>query len=348
MLIIGFDEMSINASSPVVRDIQENNIGGVILFDLNLRRAVVDEAGKETPSPRNIASPNQVKALTASLQSYATTPLFITIDQEGGYVARLNKRYGFPSSKSHQYLGAQTPSQTYTEAFAQAKMLQEQGINFNFAPVIDIAHEGNFITKKERCFSNEPSTVTLHAAAFIQAYREVGILTSAKHFPGHGSSMGDSHLGLVDVSSTWSSGELIPYQSLQEKGLLDAVMTAHIYLKQYDAERPASLSPAITTGLLREEIGFNGLIITDDFNMGAIKDHYTIEEACIQTIIAGSDLIIIAHEPIEDPLIVSKIIHAIEQAIKEGRLSASRIDASYERIMHAKATFACPPAVFEL
>ena len=176
----------------VVRDIREHHIGGVVLFD--------QEMADATTKRRNIESPAQVKALLTFLQSHARIPLLTSIDQEGGRVNRLKPAYGFPESISHEELGKlDQPAETFRHAENTAKTLAGVGLNWNLAPVVDLdAHPDNPIIKgKGRSFSSDPEAVARHAAEFVRAHRAHGVLTCAKHFPGHGSATGDTHLGQI-------------------------------------------------------------------------------------------------------------------------------------------------------
>lgn len=344
LIIVGFEGAEISPQNPVNKAITEQNIGGVILFDVDVRRAIVREDGSKVPPPRNITSPEQLRALTQTLQAKARTPLFIAADQEGGRVARLNKRNGFPQPPSHKTLAQESPETARGVIHASAAMLKAYGINFNLGPVLDIETPGNFIGAKERCFSKNPETVAEYAGIYIREHKEEGILCAAKHFPGHGATQGDSHLGLVDGTQTWSPKELKPYKELISQGILEAVLTGHLYLKQLDAADPASLSPEILTTLLREELGYNGLIITDDLNMGAIEKEYSLPEASVLALLAGNDIILICHSLLENPKDLEEIISAIETAVRSGRLPQKQLDASYQRVLKAKQTVGLIPS----
>src|SRR4051812_39827010 len=217
LLIVGFRGARPAECEVIARDIREHQIGGVILFD--------QEMADASTKRRNIESPAQVKELVSYLQSAAASPLLVAIDQEGGRVNRLKSDYGFPESISHEELGRiNDPAETYRRAEQTATTLASVGINLNLAPVVDLdANPDNPIIKgKKRSFSADPETVARHAAEFVQAHRAHGVLACAKHFPGHGSAKGDTHLGLVDVTETWHERELIPFRRLIEAGKCDA------------------------------------------------------------------------------------------------------------------------------
>jgi beta-N-acetylhexosaminidase len=192
------------------------------------------------------------------------------------------------------------------------------------------------IAGKERSFSSDARAVARHAAAFVEAHHEAGLLCAGKHFPGHGSSATDSHKGLVDITDTWGEDELIPYRELIERKLLDAVLTAHVCLRQLDSQLPATLSKPIVTGLLRDRLGFDGVIFTDDLNMGAIQAHYALEQSIELCIAAGADVIVHANVMQYDPQIATKTIAILRGLVQAGRLSEVRVEQSYERIMTLK------------
>ena len=219
MILVGFRGCTPAECSVVIRDLREHHIGSVILFD--------QEMAASAPGRRNIESPAQVKALIAHLQAQARGPLLVAVDQEGGRVNRLKPAAGFPESISHEELGRlDQTEETFRHAAATARTLAELGFNLNLAPVVDLdAHPDNPIIKgKGRSFSSDPEAVARHAAAFVRAHRAAGVLCCAKHFPGHGSATGDTHLGLVDVTATWHERELIPFCRLIEAGLGDVEM----------------------------------------------------------------------------------------------------------------------------
>ncbi len=273
MILVGFRGLDVNDSSSVVRDIKKYHIGSIILFDYDV----------ELKSPvRNIESPKQVKSLVSKLQKYSNVPMFVTIDQEGGLVNRLKEKFGFPKTVSAQQLGKTGNFDTTAKyALSIAKTLKSLGINLDFAPCVDLNSnpDNPVIGKKERSFSDNPNLVEKHAEVFLNAFRRNKIYGTLKHFPGHGSSKADSHLGFVDVSDTWKKEELKPYSDLIKKKKCDFIMTAHIFNKNLDDKYPATLSKKILTGILRDSLNFNGVIFSDDMQMRAIADHYGLESA---------------------------------------------------------------------
>lgn len=334
MLLVGFRGYEVDSSAPVAKDASERNLGGVVFFD--------QEMADTQLLGRNIKSPAQVKALSQSLQSFAKTPLFVSIDQEGGRVNRLKSQYGFPETLSHEELGKKNDlAFTFSHAEMIAKTLAEIGINLNLAPVVDLdANPDNPIIKgKKRSFHSDPETVAQHAIEFVKAHRKHGVLICPKHFPGHGSATGDTHLGLVNVTKTWNERELIPFQRLIESGLCEVMMTAHVFNANLDAERPATLSKKILQEILRDKLGYKGLIMSDDMEMKAISSHYGLENAIQFAIEAGVDLLCFGNNMNYDANIGEKAMGIILRLVEAGKLSETRIDESFQRITRLKQNF---------
>ncbi len=331
MLMVGFRGLEVSDDSPIVQDIRDRHLGGVVLFDYDV----------PTRSPvRNVESPTQVTALVKALQSASATPLLVAIDYEGGIITRLKEKYGFPPTVSHQYLGEVNDLRfTHQEAARMAKTLAELGINLNLAPVVDVNTnpDNPIIAKYERSFSADPEIVTQQALEFIEAHHEQGVLCTLKHFPGHGSSTGDSHLGVVDVTDTWSRIELEPYANIIEAGQADAIMTAHVFNANLDPEYPATLSRPTITGILREELGYDGVVISDDMQMGAIADHYGFEIAIQKSIEAGVDILAIANNSVYEEDIAARTVALIKRLVQDGRTDEARINESYQRIRQLKS-----------
>ena len=334
MLLIGFPGAQLDEETVAL--LEDIAPGGVILFDYDL-----PSAGAR---PRNITSPEQLRALIAELQAQAKTAYFIAIDVEGGLINRLKPKYGFSIDlPSHQTLGAGTAAGTRAAAAASAAELQELGINWNLAPVVDVNvfGESPAIGALERSFSADPDVVTAHAEAFADAHAAAGVIPAFKHFPGHGSAAGDTHLGVTDVTESYvADDELAPYRLLIEEGYGDVVMTAHIVNRDLDPSgRPATLSRAIVTGLLREELGFDGVILSDDMQMGAIVEQYSLERAAVEAIRAGVDVVLIAHQQSGDLNEIYRVKRAILEAVAEGAVSEDRIYESVERILSLKRRY---------
>jgi beta-N-acetylhexosaminidase len=331
LLNVGFRGCTPAECGLIVRDIRELNLGGVILFD--------QEMADPTTKRRNIESPAQVRNLVSYLQQQARIPLLVSIDQEGGRVNRLKPVYGFPESISHEELGRlNDPATTYRHATATAQTLAGLGLNLNLAPVVDLdAHPDNPIIKgKGRSFSADPQIVARHAAEFVRAHRDHHVLTCAKHFPGHGSATGDTHLGLVDVTQTWHERELIPFQQLIAAGQSDAIMTAHVFNAKLDPAHPATLSRAVITGILRERLGFDGVISSDDMEMKAISSRYGLENSVPAAIEAGLDVLCFGNNLSYDPDIARKASDILVRAVESGSIPEQRIDQSCRRVLALK------------
>ena len=331
MIMVGFRGLALDAANPVVADVRDRGVGSVVLFS---RDMVLD-------SPvRNVASPAQLQALDAALQELAAIPLMIAIDQEGGRVARLDEQRGFPPTVAAQTLGERgDPDYTYARVEQMARTLAAAGVNHNLAPAVDLNlnPESPAIGKLGRSFSADPAVVIAHARAFIAAHRAHRITTTLKHFPGHGSARADSHKGFVDVTDTWEPSELEPYRALIAEGVVDAVMSAHVFNARLDPTYPATLSPATLTGLLREQLGFTGVIMTDDMGMKAITAQYGFAEAVVQAVRAGADMLTFGNNLEYDPDVAAHVIAILTQAVADGVISAQRIAASYARILALKA-----------
>jgi len=326
MILIGVTGSSIDLSSDEYQAVKAGKAGNIIYFEKNI--------SSETPY-------ESMKKMSAILQEAAAIPLLIGIDQEGGRVNRLKSKYGFPESVTHKELGrAGSINNTKYYADKTAKTLSELGININFAPVVDL--ESNpinpIIAKYGRAFSPDPDSVYIHAMAFIKAHHARNVLTSVKHFPGHGSSRTDTHLGIADVTNYWTEEELYPYKMLIKSGDIDAVMSAHIVNKNLDPEGlPGTLSDKMINGLLRGKLSFKGVVFSDDMHMKAISQHYGLKESLRLSINAGIDIVCFSHNlPDERESNAEKVHRTIRELVNEGAITESRIDESYRRIMHLK------------
>lgn len=330
MIMVGFNGFEVSDTSHVIRDIKEHNVGGVILFDYDMTT--------RTPN-RNIKSPEQVKNLTDELQSLAQTPLFIAIDQEGGRVARLKTERGFIPHVSAEYIGETDDTDT-TQYYAEkmAEQLQNLGFNVNFAPVVDLNTnpENPVIGLLDRSFGSDPYLVAKHSKIYLQEFNKHNIIGVLKHFPGHGSAWNDSHVGMADVTNTWEPVELEPYRLLTDHELPFAVMTAHVLNKNIDPDLPATLSAKAQTEMLREDIGFDGVLFSDDMQMEAIRSFYGLETAVKQAINAGVDVLVFANNSVYQPNIVPDIINIVVKLIDEGEIDQESINESYNRIIRTK------------
>lgn len=329
MLLVGFRGTEIDSTHHIWRDIRDYHVGSVILFDYD---APTGTRG------RNIKSPTQVKQLCAQLHALSPT-LLIGIDQEGGNVSRLSNRYGFPSTKSAQRCAKEGVDTVRHYARLTAQLLHEMGINLNFAPVADVNVNPScpVIGGMGRSFSADTAVVGRCCALWIDEQRKAGVTSCLKHFPGHGSAKGDTHKGLVDVTATWQRDELAPYRQLcssPEGSENLMVMTAHVINRQLDPSGlPASLSPRITS-FLRDTLGFNGVIITDDLAMGAIAGQYSLEQTIRMALEAGADLLCLSNNGGHgyDANIVPKVVEIIKKLVADGIVSHERICQSGLRV----------------
>ena len=322
MILIGVPGTS--ADPTVLKEIREGKAGSIIFFE------------------KNIAAKNsyeQLKRMAWNYQSAAPIPLFISIDQEGGRVNRLKEKYGFPKSLSAAAMGQSLDSVRYY-GLSTAATLAGLGINVNFAPVVDLASnpDNPVIAKVERSFSSNADTVALYAGEFIKTHHQMGVITSLKHFPGHGSSEDDTHLGMADVTRTWSEEELIPYRKIIDGGYVNAIMTAHIVNKRLDRKGlPGTLSSSIIDSLLRNQLHFNGVVFSDDMQMHAITKHYGLEEAIRLAVNAGVDILTFSNNiQGSEERTVDKVHSIIKKFVKDGTIPKERIDESFRRIMLLK------------
>jgi beta-N-acetylhexosaminidase len=339
MLLVGFRGTDADSAAAMIRDVRERSVGGVVLFSS-------DQPTGSTV--RNIVSPSQLAALTAALQdaaaaSEAGDPLLVAVDEEGGRVARLDPAHGFPATESAAALGARDDV-THTRLAGQqmATTLRAAGINLNLAPVVDldVNPDNPIIGALDRSFGADPALVTRQARAFIRGHHAVGVRTTLKHFPGHGSSTADSHLGVVDVTDTWSSVELDPYRRLIPAGVVDTILTAHVFNARLDPDHPATLSAATIDGLLRGQLGWDGVVISDDMQMGAIRQAYGYRDAVRLAILAGVDVLTIANQQVFEADVVARTVGIVVDLVDRGEISAERIDRSWQRIQALKARLA--------
>lgn len=328
MIMLGIGNTTkLEADDLILKSIAAGHVGGILLYEKNLTK-------------KNTAK--NLKKLLKSYKRKASIPLLISIDEEGGIVNRLKPKYGFPETVTAKYLGDLNildSTKHYSDLIAHN--LYKLGINVNYAPVLDVHDPDNpAIGRNKRSFSEDPVMVTNHARTVIKSHRYFGVKTVLKHFPGQGNATKDSHFDVTDVSTTWQEKELLPYIKLIYEGNADAIMTAHIVNAKLDPEKvPATLSKEIITGLLREKIGFEGVVFSDDMQMKAISDHFGFEKAIKMAISAGVDILMFSNHMYSqyDKLIEpSNIIRIIKEMIKKNELTEAQIDASYKRIMKFK------------
>lgn len=328
MLILGINGTDIQQDPEMANALKNGSVGGVILFYTN---------GIHTPY--NIASPTQIKKFITQIKNISKYPPFISVDQEGGKVQRLLPKNGFNQWLSATQLGKIDATTTHLQALGIAEELNQVGFNVNFAPVVDLFNKKSpAIGAKERAFHKNPLIVTAHAEAYAKAMKKNKIIPVLKHFPGHGFAQKDSHLGLTDITDSWVKDELIPYQNLIQNKYNGMIMTAHVYHQGLD-DKPATLSHAITTKLLREQLGFDGVVVTDDMQMGAIVQQYSMKESIYYAINAGADILLFGNNLKFDPLLYQKAHTYIMELIAENQISKERIKQSWQRIRQLKETY---------
>ncbi|WP_152658773.1 glycoside hydrolase family 3 protein [Devosia chinhatensis] len=327
MIVVGFEGDSVDAAgvAAVRTALEEGRLGGVMYLK------------------KNVASLSAVREMNAMFRAAAPDILpFITLDQEGGAVERLTKDVGFREIPNAASIAANnTPQDAQTIYAEMAKDIAAEGFTVNFGPVADLSTnpDNQVIARFGRAFSADPDTVIAYDEAFIRAHHAAGLMTSLKHFPGHGSSTADSHEGFVDITRTWSENELEPYRVLIAEGLADMVMVGHLYHADYadaDGETPSSLSPRWIDGVLRDELGFDGLVISDDLEMGAIRDHFTLEQTVTKAVRAGMDVLLFSNTAKYRPELSQEILDILLSEAEADPEFAARIEQSYERIVALK------------
>jgi beta-N-acetylhexosaminidase len=284
---------------------------------------------------RNIRSAEQVKRLNAALRALVGSgvPPFIALDQEGGNVVRVQE--GVPILPSNMALGAtDSPDLAHAAGLAQAYALRRLGFNMNLAPVLDVNLNPRNPVIGIRSFGDSPSRVAELGEAFVRGQQEGGLATVAKHFPGHGNTAADSHraLPVMTESSAELREELLPFEQAIQAGL-DGLMTAHVAVPQVSGDDlPATLSPALLGGLLREELGYQGLVLTDELAMEAIAQRFGVGRAAVRAISAGADMVLVPWRPIRK----AEARAALLEAVRTGELTRARVDTSVRRILTLK------------
>lgn len=329
MILIGFPGTQVDPL--VLNEVRAGKAGAIILFEKNI--------------PKSSAAFAPLKKIIWTYQQAAPLPLFVAIDQEGGKVNRLKEKYGFTRSITAQEMGrSRTLDSVRFYAEASAATLAGLGINVNFAPVVDLGvnPENTVIYKVGRAFSANPDSVALLAGEFVKPHRRFGVITVLKHFPGHGSSLADTHFGVADVTTTWTPAELIPYEKMIGAGMTDAIMSAHIVNKKLDPRGfPGTLSSRMIDSLLRKNFRFDGVVFSDDMQMQAIARQYGLEEAIRLSIHAGVDILCFSNNIAgSEERTVDKVHEIIQHLVLNGQIPASRIDESFRRIQKMKQRLA--------
>lgn len=320
LFMVGFDGTAVSAD--LAAFIKEYKPGGVILFS------------------RNLESAEQIIELTNDLQRCSPhSPLLISIDQEGGRVSRLPK--GFTIFPPCDVLGRCNSSElAYAAAATIAKELKAVGINMNMSPVLDVNSNPANPVIGDRAFGTTPGSVCELGLATVGGLQDNRVVACGKHFPGHGDTNADSHKELPVVTAPRERLERIefpPFRHAAAHGVA-TMMTAHVLYRALDDQRPATLSPTIIAKFLREELDYNGVVLTDDLEMHAIIDHYGIEEATVQSILAGCDMPLICKDRNREVAAIT----ALDKAVADGTITVERLEQSLARVARLKEQFLHP------
>jgi len=290
---------------------------------------------------KNMQDPAQLKAYIASLQAHATIPLLVTMDEEGGVVDRLGFYKFFPPLPAASDIGASgNPTNAYNEGAQAAQEMLQEGINTDLAPVVDVQTNPAAV-EGTRLYGSDPNTVTQYAGAFLNGLQRNGVAGTLKHWPGIGSTAADPHLTLPTIThdqSTLNSVDFAPFRALLADNPA-MIMVTHVIVPAYDPNMPATLSPIMVQGILRNQLGYNGVVMTDSLYMQGIAIHYTLPQAGVLAIEAGDDLL----EGAFDTNSMSQMIQALKDAISSGAITVNRIDESVQRILALKIRFGLLP-----
>ena len=287
----------------------------------------------------NVKSRKMTLSLTRSFIG-ASKQALVSVDQEGGKVQRLSKKHGFTKIPEASWVsGNMDPKKARALYAAAGREMRKAGFNINLAPSVDVHDPKNpVIGKYGRSFGRDADRITAFASAFVSGMSSAGVACSLKHFPGHGSSRGDSHDGFVDITKTWTDKELIPFQKLANSAPL--IMSAHLYHKTHsNGKMPITFSHKALTGLLRNTLKYDGVILTDDLDMGAIRKSFSLKQAVIKALQAGNDLLLMSNSLKYNGDLPVNATKWIADAVKDGQLSKGSITASYNRVMRLKAKY---------
>lgn len=303
----------------VISRIEEYPVGGIALFS------------------RNITSAEQLPMFISDLQSSSKYPLFIAVDEEGGRVARIANSdfFNVASYKSMEDIGKSGDASKAEEVGRQIGLyLKELGFNLDFAPVADTNTNPQNIVIGDRSYGSDPALVARMVSAQLDGMHDSGIMGTLKHFPGHGDTKDDTHSGYVSIEKTWDElkeCELVPFITALPKA--DMVMVSHITAVNVTSDKlPTSMSETMITGKLRNELGYDGVIITDAMSMGAVADNYTSAEAAVTAVKAGVDIVLM-------PQNLDEAFNGVMNAVTDGEISMARLDESVMRILKLKARY---------
>jgi beta-N-acetylhexosaminidase len=318
LFCVGFDGTT---APDYVRSALAAGLGGVILFR------------------RNVESPEQLCALTGALHAASVRPLLVGVDQEGGRVLRLPPPF-LPAPPAACLGSADDPSLTQRLACAVGRELRAAGMTWNLAPVLDVQTNPANTVIGDRAYGADPERVARHGLAALRGFAEAGILATAKHFPGHGDTAADSHATLPESRQTavrWRAFEFVPFRRAIQADV-PLVLVAHLLCPGLDPELPTSLSRRTITGILREELGFTGVVVSDDLEMAAIAGRMEVGEAAVRFLEAGGDLVLICHDARRQ----QSAITAVRAAVRSGRLPEARVADSIARIARCAARLSGP------
>nr|WP_275585022.1 beta-N-acetylhexosaminidase [Salimicrobium jeotgali] len=318
LFCIGFDGEEMNEA--VLTMIREKHVGNVILFS------------------RNITSADQVRKLTDSLKEEGSrkSPLFVAIDQENGIVNRIPRdEANFPGARALGYIG--DTQFTKEISVATASLLREFGIDMNLAPVLDVNSNRSNPVIGLRAFGEDKHTVMEHGVAFMEGHESQGVVACAKHFPGHGDTSTDSHLGIPVVDKSYSDllkTDIPPFRKVIVEGCSALIISHVIYPALGEEKLPATLSPKVINEFLRETLGFDGVVVTDCLEMKAVSDNDT-PKAAVQAFLAGADIMVISHTFEKQ----KQAIELLLQKVQQGEITEARINESFRRVMEMKSNY---------
>jgi len=302
----------------LARQITQGKVGGTVLLRHNVRD-------------------RQSLLSLSDLFASANPQVLNAIDQEGGLVQRLSTDVGFEKIPRAQWVADNLNSIEARDLyFAAGRELRDAGFNLNLAPSVDWHDPNNpVIGKHGRSFGARAERVANYAGSFIEGMEQAGVATTLKHFPGHGTSRGDSHNGFVDITTTWKSEELQPFQLLASKA--QVIMGGHLFHPNFsDGELPVTFSEKALRGVLRQKLGFEGVVITDDLDMGAIRNNFSLQEAVIYALQAGNDMLLMSNSLDYDPDLPDRVAGWVIEALERGTLSPTTLANAYSRVMRLK------------
>lgn len=333
LVLVGFQGDSVDAAgvAAVREQIAAGQVGSVMFLRVN------------------VESLDAVRAMNAAfLAARPDLPPFTTLDQEGGQINRLSSAVGFGQIPSAEGMTGRPVEEAEAIYADLAQRLSAHGFTVNFGPVVDLnLNRANpIIARYERAFSPDPDIVTAYGSAFVRGHRAAGMATALKHFPGHGSSADDTHDGFVDVTGLWQPEELEPYRRLIADDLVDMIMVAHIFNADYAGEEPlqlpASLSPEWIEGVLRGELGYDGVVISDDMQMGAVRQFFDMRETIVRSVMAGNDILLFSNTADYRPELGAEMHAILVEEAQADPAFAARIEQSYRRIVALKERLAVP------